>query len=286
MLRFPQNGRRRKNAPAQHTLAACIESPDRCGSAASQRHSFTMPPTAYRPAQDEQPAAQRPLGCWTAAAQIPIHRQIRRADLTLPVKHIKSHLRRPLQYKSLPFLCAKNPRTAYSLPSPDASSLVRRPCQDAPARLGRGGVRRERRRRSRRTRYRVYPSRTRSIFSPQRSASFRLFPIASLPKLQAPDACGASLPIDIEIPPNAGIALHSGGFDPYCYCPFLQIRFRSCRHRRRFFDCPLVSVPLPAFCPKPRGQSSPHRLIRQCRYSVVLLLLCRLFSSVSALNLL
>ena len=111
-----------------------------------QRHSFTMPPTAYRPAQDEQPAAQRPLGCWTAAAQIPIHRQIRRADLTLPVKHIKSHLRRPLQYKSLPFLCAKNPRTAYSLPSPDASSLVRRPCQDAPARLGRGGVRRERRR--------------------------------------------------------------------------------------------------------------------------------------------
>ena len=140
--------------------------------------------------------------------------------------------------------------------------------------------------RSRRTRYRVYPSRTRSIFSPQRSASFRLFPIASLPKLQAPDACGASLPIDIEIPPNAGIALHSGGFDPYCYCPFLQIRFRSCRHRRRFFDCPLVSVPLPAFCPKPRGQSSPHRLIRQCRYSVVLLLLCRLFSSVSALNLL
>ena len=136
------------------------------------------------------------------------------------------------------------------------------------------------------TRHRVYPSRTRSIFSPQRSASFRLFPIASLPKLQAPDACGASLPIDIEIPPNAGIALHSGGFDPYCYCPFLQIRFRSCRHRRRFFDCPLVSVPLPAFCPKPRGQSSPHRLIRQCRYSVVLLLLCRLFSSVSALNLL
>lgn len=123
MLRFPQNGRRRKNAPAQHTLAACIESPDRCGSAASQRHSFTMPPTAYRPAQDEQSAAQRPLGCWTAAAQIPIHRQIRRADLTLPVKHIKSHLRRPLQYKSLPFLCAKNPRTAYSLPSPDASSL-------------------------------------------------------------------------------------------------------------------------------------------------------------------
>lgn len=201
MLRFPQNGRRRKNAPAQHTLAACIESPDRCGSAASQRHSFTMPPTAYRPAQDEQPAAQRPLGCWTAAAQIPIHRQIRRADLTLPVKHIKSHLRRPLQYKSLPFLCAKNPRTAYSLPSPDASSLVRRPCQDAPARLGRGGVRRERRRPVRAgTRYRVYPSRTRSIFSPQRSASFRLFPIASLPKLQAPDACGASLPIDIEIP--------------------------------------------------------------------------------------
>ena len=139
MLHFSQNGRRRKNAPAQHTLAACIESPDRCGSAAPQRHSFTMPPTAYRPAQDEQPAAQRPLGCWTAAAQIPIHRQIRRADLTLPVKHIKSHLRRPLQYKSLPFLCAKNPRTAYSLSSPDVSSLVRRPCQDAPARLGRGG---------------------------------------------------------------------------------------------------------------------------------------------------
>ena len=146
MLRFPQNGRRRKNAPAQHTLAACIESPDRCGTAAPQRHSFTMPPTAYRPAQDEQPAAQRPLGCWAAAAQIPIHRQIRRADLTLPVKHIKSHLRRPLQYKSLPFLCAKNPRTAYSLSSPDVSSLVRRPCQDAPPRLGRGGVRRERRR--------------------------------------------------------------------------------------------------------------------------------------------
>ena len=63
----------------------------------------------------------------------------------LPVKHIGSHLRRLLQYKSLPFLCAKNPRTAYSLSSPDVSSLVRRPCQDAPARLGRGGVRRERR---------------------------------------------------------------------------------------------------------------------------------------------
>ena len=81
MLHFPQNGRRRKNTPAQHTLVACIESLDRCGTAAPQRHSFTMPPTAYRPAQDGRLAAQRPLGCWAAAAQIPIHRQIRRADL-------------------------------------------------------------------------------------------------------------------------------------------------------------------------------------------------------------
>ena len=81
MLHFPQNGRRRKNTPAQHTLVACIESLDRCGTAAPQRHSFTMPPTAYGPAQDGRLAAQRPLGCWAAAAQIPIHRQIRRADL-------------------------------------------------------------------------------------------------------------------------------------------------------------------------------------------------------------
>ena len=86
MLRLPQNRRRRKNAPAQHTLAACIESPDRCGTAAPQRHSFTMPPTTYRPAQDGRLAAQRPLCCWAAAAQIPIHRQIRRADLACLLK--------------------------------------------------------------------------------------------------------------------------------------------------------------------------------------------------------
>lgn len=63
---------------------------------------------------------------------------------------------------------------------------------------------------TRRTRYRVYPSRTRSIFSPQRSASSRLFPIASLPKLQAPNACGASLPFDIAIPRMQGNACIRG----------------------------------------------------------------------------
>ena len=45
-----------------------------------------MPPTTYRPAQDGRLAAQRPLCCWAAAAQIPIHRQIRRADLACLLK--------------------------------------------------------------------------------------------------------------------------------------------------------------------------------------------------------
>ena len=200
MLRFPQNERRRKNAPAQHTLAACIESPDRCGTAASQRHSFTMPPTAYRPAQDEQPAAQRPLGCWTAAAQIPIHRQIRRADLACLLNISEAIYNGCSNTKACPS-CARKIRAQLTrCLHPTCHRWSAAPAKTRRRVLAGAASGANGRRRSRRTRYRVYPSRTRSIFSPQRSASFRLFPIASLLKLQAPDACGASLPFDIAIP--------------------------------------------------------------------------------------
>ena len=216
MLRLPQNRRRRKNAPAQHTLAACIESPDRCGTAAPQRHSFTMPPTTYRPAQDGRLAAQRPLCCWAAAAQIPIHRQIRRADLACLLKISEAIYAGCSNTKACPSCARKNRARLTRCLHPTCHRWSAAPAKTRRRVLTGAASGANGRRRSRRTRYRVYPSRTRSIFSPQRSASFRLFPIASLPKFQAPDACGASLPIVIEIPPNAGIALHSGVFDPYC----------------------------------------------------------------------
>ena len=197
MLRLPQNGRRRKNTPAQHTLAACIESPDRCGTAAPQRHSFTMPPTAYRPAQDRRPAAQRPLGWWAAAAQIPIHRQIRRADLACLLNISEAIYDGCSNTKACPYCARKNRAQLTRCLHPTCHRWSAAPAKTrrrvlAGAANGDG--------RSRRTRYRVYPSRTRSIFSPQRSASFRLFPIAALPKFQAPDACGVLHPFDIAIP--------------------------------------------------------------------------------------
>ena len=200
MLRLPQNRRRRKNAPAQHTLAACIESPDRCGTAAPQRHSFTMPPTAYRPAQDGRLAAQRPLGCWAAAAQIPIHRQIRRADLACLLNISEAIYDGCSNTKACPSCARKNRARLTRCLHPTCHRWSAAPAKTRRRVLAGGASGATGRRRSRRTRYRVYPSRTRSIFSPQRSASFRLFPIASLLKLQAPDACGASLPFDIAIP--------------------------------------------------------------------------------------
>ena len=200
MLRLPQNRRRRKNAPAQHTLAACIESPDRCGTAAPQRHSFTMPPTTYRPAQDGRLAAQRPLCCWAAAAQIPIHRQIRRADLACLLKISEAIYAGCSNTKACPSCARKNRARLTRCLHPTCHRWSAAPAKTRRRVLAGAACGPPRRRRSRRTRYRVYPSRTRSIFSPQRSASFRLFPIASLLKLQAPDACGASLPFDIAIP--------------------------------------------------------------------------------------
>ena len=196
MLRLPQNGRRRKNTPAQHTLAACIESPDRCGTAAPQRHSFTMPPTAYRPAQDRRPAAQRPLGWWAAAAQIPIHRQIRRADLACLLNISEAIYDGCSNTKACPYCARKNRAQLTRCLHPTCHRWSAAPAKTRRRVLaGADGDGR-----SRRTRYRVYPSRTRSIFSPQRSASFRLFPIAALPKFQAPDACGVLHPFDIAIP--------------------------------------------------------------------------------------
>ena len=200
MLRLPQNRRRRKNAPAQHTLAACIESPDRCGTAAPQRHSFTMPPTTYRPAQDGRLAAQRPLCCWAAAAQIPIHRQIRRADLACLLKISEAIYAGCSNTKACPSCARKNRARLTRCLHPTCHRWSAAPAKTRRRVLAGAASGANGRRRSRRTRYRVYPSRTRSIFSPQRSASFRLFPIASLLKLQAPDACGASLPFDIAIP--------------------------------------------------------------------------------------